>query len=77
MRFIYFLFSLLIARAAMAFCPFSDRLQGTLKEESVVALYKNCAEFMNDDASQAKLASIYDKGTPAIPRNLKKALFRI
>lgn len=74
MRFLLILFGLLVSGTALAFCPFSERLLASLKEESVVALYKNCAENMNDDASQAKLAAIYDKGTPAIPRDLKKAL---
>lgn len=74
MRFIWIICSLFISGAAFAFCPFSERLQKTLKEESIVALYKNCAEVMNDDGAQAKLAAIYDKGTPAIPRDLKKAL---
>ena len=75
MKYSWILLGVLIINKAYAFCPFSERLVSSLKEESVVALYKSCAETMNDDAAQAKLASIYDKGTPAIPKNLKKALF--
>ncbi len=58
-----------------AFCPFSKALMGTLREESALTLYKSCAEGMNDDASQAKLAAIYDKGTPSIPKDIKRALY--
>ena len=75
MRRLLLLVGVLISGTAMAFCPFSERLQKSLKGETVIALYKNCAESMNDDASQAKLAEIYDKGTPAIPKDIKKALF--
>ena len=75
MKFAWIMLILLFSETAMALCPFSKQLFSSLKEETLIILYKNCAEGMNDDDSQAKLAEIYDKGTPAIPRNLQKALF--
>jgi len=67
--------SLVIGLPCWAFCPFSDTLMKTLNETSVLNLYKSCAEGRNDDASQARLAAIYDKGTPTIRRDMKKALY--
>lgn len=58
----------------MAFCPYAEQLSNSLQEKSLISLYQNCAEGLNDDNAQAKLAAIYDKGTTQTPRNLKKAL---
>ena len=66
---------LFIASQAAAYCPFSETLLSTLREESVVSLYKHCADDMNDDMAQARLAAIYDKGTSFIPQNIERALY--
>ena len=66
---------LLINAPCWAFCPFSESLLATLREESALNLYKSCAESMNDDASQAKLAQIYDQGTASVKKDIKKALY--
>ena len=64
-----------ISFSAQAFCPFSPNLLNALSEDSVVALYRTCAEGMNDDFSQAYLANVYDRGTTTIPKDTKKALY--
>lgn len=69
------LISLFLTSQAMAFCPFSDKLFSVLKEDSAITLYKNCAEQMNDDASQARLAAIYDAGTTMTGKDVEKALY--
>ena len=66
---------LFVACSAKALCPFSDNVFSSLKEESQIAFYKSCAEGMNDDESQVKLAELYLNGTTGIPRDIKKALF--
>jgi len=66
---------LLVSTSCWAFCLFSESLLSTLREESALNLYKSCAEGMNDDASQAKLAQMYDKGTAPVKQNIKKALY--
>ena len=67
-------FGLLISGEVMAFCPFADTLAKSMQEKSILALYQNCADGLNDDASQVKLAKIYDEGTGTISRDLKKAI---
>ena len=61
-----------MAGKAVANCPLAEL--SSLSEKQALALYKNCAEMQNDDASQAKLAAMYDKGTALVPRDLKKTL---
>ena len=75
MRWIGGLVALLLAEQAFAFCPYADNLKNSMQEASFLALYQNCAEGLNDDGAQAKLAEIYDKGTPSTMKNLKKAIF--
>ena len=73
MKIFLLLLSLSISGVAMASCPLAE--MSSLSEKQSLVLYKNCAERQNDDASQAKLATIYDKGTASTARDLKKALF--
>ena len=72
---IVFVLFLLMGFPCWAFCPFSGALMKTLDDASMLNLYKSCAEGRNDDASQAHLAAIYDKGTSSIGRDVKKALY--
>lgn len=73
MKIVFLLLSFGIAGVAMASCPLAE--MPSLSEKQTITLYKNCAEMQNDDASQAKLAALYDKGSVSTARNLKKALF--
>ena len=75
MKCIAIFLTLLVSTSCWAFCYFSESLLGTLREESALTLYKSCAEGMNDDMAQAKLAGIYDKGTTAVPKDIQKALY--
>ncbi|MBQ3695391.1 MAG: SEL1-like repeat protein [Alphaproteobacteria bacterium] len=75
MRLGVILIALIVSFPVYGFCPFSQALLGSLRDESAITLYKNCAEGMNDDVSQARLAKLYDQGTTVIPRDLKKALY--
>ena len=75
MKILLFLMVLFVSKATLSACPYMDRLMESLDEKTRINLYKSCAESMNDDTAQAKLAAIYDKGTASIQPNLKKALF--
>ena len=75
MRIGLILMMLCVSRVAWAFCPWSGALFGSLSEESAIMMYKSCAEGMNDDASQARLAAIYDSGTPSVLPDITKALY--
>ena len=66
---------LLVALPCRAFCPFSDTFLSSLKPESSITFYNNCALQLNDDASQLKLATLYDQGSSAVPKDMKKAIY--
>jgi len=75
MRLFFMLGLLLTATYTQAACLFSDSLAATLDERSVISLYQSCAEGMNDDAAQARLAAIYEKGGSTVLQDLKKAMY--
>ena len=75
MRLFFILGILLATTYTQAACLFSDTLAASLDERSVISLYKSCAEGMNDDAAQARLAAIYENGSNTVLQDLKKALY--
>ena len=66
---------LFVALPCWAFCPFSDAFLSSLKPESSITFYNNCALHLNDDASQEKLAALYEQGSSAVPKDIKKAIY--
>lgn len=73
---ILFIFALFVSFGVSAsFCPYSSTLLDSMPVKSMLALYKNCAESLNDDVSQVKLAELYDKGGAGVTQDLKKALY--
>ncbi|MBQ4471636.1 MAG: sel1 repeat family protein [Alphaproteobacteria bacterium] len=66
---------LFVALPCRAFCPFSDAFLSALNPQSSITFYNNCAVHLNDDASQAKLAALYEQGSPAVPKNMTKAIY--
>ncbi len=75
MKLFLMLCSFLVSGVAVANCPLAEQAGSFLKEGQLLPLYKHCAETMNDDDSQAKLAKIYDTGSDNVSKDLKKALF--
>ncbi len=75
MRFGIILGILMMSVSASAFCPHPLGYMDKAKSAKDLFIYKNCAEGYNDDAAQAKLAKIYDKGSEYIQKNPKKALY--
>lgn len=73
---ILFIFALFVSFGVSAsFCPYSSTFLNSMPVKSMLVLYKNCAETLNDDVSQAKLAELYDKGGVGVTQDLKKALY--
>lgn len=73
---ILFIFALFVSFGVSAsFCPYSSTLLNSMSVQSQLMLYKSCAESLNDDASQVKLAELYDKGGAGVTQDLKKALY--
>ena len=75
MRFCFLFLLMMLAQPCWAFCPFSTTFLDSLKPETSLSLYNNCAVYMNDDAAQMKLAELYEKGVSSIPKDMKKAIY--
>ena len=66
MRFLLCLGLVLVTFNVRASCIFVDEMLSLWQEEESDLVYKFCAESMNDDSSQAKLAEMYDKGSKTV-----------
>ena len=75
MRYLLGLLILLGVHSAYAFCPYSESLLSSVKRVTAIDLYKNCAETFNDDASQVKLAKLYENGEPGVAKDVKKMFY--
>ena len=75
MRLIFLGILLGLSYSAHAVCPLPHDSSLSLENAKVRVVYQGCAEGMNDDYAQARLAAFYDKGAKSTPRELSKALY--